>query len=285
MLYRYGPRPILEGDVNGGKPVVHFAVVERMLFGCDDYAPIMLPANARVLMPDGNIRELTNDGAHQAMHDAYAKKARRPISKEESDAFTGMKAPDADMANLARGAVWWRRVAYFSLLIMTGVIAAWPWIAHKIIDTSGKSLRDFVSNIDWGFSAILGSVANLLKNVLPSYAGPWLNIALYYPVATSLVVLVTWWVWSINASLRDGIQERARLAWYAAGTEGERKKPQPDELVVQVWRFDAAKCAVDELSVHQDHLSRRLHRRHLRRGLADRLEQLLHLARRDRTGL
>lgn len=214
VLYRYGPRPILEGDVNGGKPVVHFAVVERMLFGCDDYAPIMLPANARVLMPDGSIRELTNDGAHQAMHDAYAKKARRPISKEESDAFTGMKAPDADMANLARGAVWWRRVAYFSLLIMTGIIAAWPWIAHKIIDTSGKSLRDFVSNIDWGFSAILGSVANLLKNVLPSYAGPWLNIALYYPVATSLVVLVTWWVWSINASLRDGIQERARLAWY-----------------------------------------------------------------------
>ncbi len=27
-------------------------------------------------------------------------------------------------------------------------------------------------------------------------------------------MLVTWWVWSINASLRDGIQERARLAWY-----------------------------------------------------------------------
>ncbi|MBR0708237.1 DUF2235 domain-containing protein [Bradyrhizobium liaoningense] len=214
VLYRYGPRPILEGDVNGGTPVVHFAVVERMLFGCDDYAPIMLPANARVLMPDGSIRELTNGGSHQAMHDAYVKKAKGPISKEESDAFTGMKAPDADMANLARGAVWWRRVAYFALLIMTGVIAVWPWIAHMIIDTFSKSLRDSVSDIDWGFSAVLGSVANLLKNVLPSYAGPWLNIALYYPLATSLVVLVTWWVWKINASLRDGIQERARLAWY-----------------------------------------------------------------------
>ncbi len=171
VLYRYGPRPILEGDVNGGKPVVHFAVVERMLFGCDDYAPIMLPANARVLMPDASIRELTNDGAHQAMHDAYAKKARRPIKQGGIRRLHWNEAPDADMANLARGAVWWRRVAYFSLLIMTGIIAAWPWIAHKIIDTSGKSLRDFVSNIDWGFSAILGSVANLLKNVLPSLCG------------------------------------------------------------------------------------------------------------------
>jgi len=214
VLYRYGPRPILEGAANGGKPVVHFAVVERMLFGCDDYAPIMLPANARVLMPDGDIRELTNTDAHQAMRDAYVRKAKGPIGQEESDAFSGMKAPDADMANLARGAVWWRRVAYFSLLIMTGVIAAWPWIAHKVIDTSGKTLRESVSDIDWGFSAVLGSVANLLEKVLPSYAEPWLNIALYYPVATSLVVLVTLWVWSINSSLRDGIKERARLAWY-----------------------------------------------------------------------
>jgi uncharacterized protein (DUF2235 family) len=223
VLYRYGPRPIREGDANGGTPVVHFAVVERMLFGCDDYAPIMLPANARVWMPDGSIRGLTNGGAHKAIHDAYLKKAKRPLSQQEADAFAGMKAPDADMANLARGAVWWRRVAYFSLLIMTGVIAAWPWIAHKVIDTSGKSLRDSVADIDWGFGAVLGSVANLLRNVLPSYAGPWLNIALYYPFATSLVVLATWWVWNINSSLRDGIQERARLAWYRPERKASKK--------------------------------------------------------------
>ena len=220
VLYRYGPRPILEGKANGGAPVVHFAVVERMLFGCDDYAPIMLPANAQVLLPDGSIEELTNAGTHKAMQDAYLKKAKGPLSKEEAGAFTAMEAPNAKMVNLAHGAVWWRRVAYFSLLIMAGVVVAWPWIAHKIVETSeDKGLRDTpvlraIIDIDWGMGAVIGSVANLLRNVLPSYAGPWLNIALYYPFLTSIVVLLTWWVWHINSALRDGIQERARLAWY-----------------------------------------------------------------------
>lgn len=220
VLYRYDPRPILEGKANGGTPVVHFSVVERMLFGCDDYAPIMLPASARVLMPDGSIQELTDGGTHKAMQDAYCEKTKGPVSKEEAGAFTAMAAPNAEMVDLAHGAVWWRRVAYFTLLVMAGVIVAWPWIAHKIVElTVDHGLRDtavlrFITDIDWGFGAVIGSIANLLKNVLPSYAGPWLDIALYYPSLTLLVVFLTWVVWRTNSLLRDGIQERARLAWY-----------------------------------------------------------------------
>ncbi|KJC54675.1 hypothetical protein UB31_03345 [Bradyrhizobium sp. LTSP849] len=217
VLYRYGPRPVLPGAANGGAPVVHFAVVERMLHGCDDYAPIMLPADARVLMPNGDELDLTDEGTRETMKTAYLAKARGPRRLKEADAFTAMSMPDAAMASLTRDTVWWRRVAYFSLLFMVGVIAVWPLIAYPLVQWSkqpvGHQGISIIANIDWVFGAVVAPLANLIRDVLPSYAAPWLNIAIYYPFLTSIVVALTWWVWNKNSELRDTIQERARLAW------------------------------------------------------------------------
>src|SRR4029077_8020758 len=64
VMYRYGPRHIGASDkVDGGPPIVHFAVVARMLHGCDDYAPVTLPASAKVLLPDGRMLPLTNESS------------------------------------------------------------------------------------------------------------------------------------------------------------------------------------------------------------------------------
>ena len=60
---------------------------------------------------------------------------------------------------------------------------------------------------------MLGPLANLVRNVLPSYAAPWLDITLYYPFVTSIVLAITYLIWRRNSVLRDTIQERARLAW------------------------------------------------------------------------
>ncbi|OAF12455.1 hypothetical protein AYJ54_06410 [Bradyrhizobium centrolobii] len=228
VLYRYGPRPILAGAANGGAPVVHFAVIERMLLGCDDYAPIMLPADSLVLLPDGTKLPLRSEGeskdldeqrTREAMKAAYLKKATGPRRAEEARAFTTMITPDAAMSSLTRDTVWWRRVAYFSLLFMVGVIAAWPWIAHALVQWSedraleGTGTLSLITNIDWVMSAVVAPLTNLLRDVLPSYAAPWLKIATYYPFLTSIVVIITWWIWNKNGELRDTIQERARLAW------------------------------------------------------------------------
>lgn len=238
VLYRYGPRPILPGRENGGLPVVHFAVIERMLFGCDDYAPIMLPADCLVLLPDGTKLALRPDGdnseleeqrAREVLKDAYLAKATGPRREIEAEAFTAMSTPDAEMSSLTRDTVWWRRVAYFSLLFMVAFIAVFPWIARGLVGSSEDGgLKDtwflkFVTNVDWLLSAIVAPLTNILRDVLPSYAKPWLDIATYYPVLTSAVLLVTLWVWKKNAALRDNIQERARLAWNTPRRKASRK--------------------------------------------------------------
>ncbi len=238
VLYRYGPRPILSGTENGGLPVVHFAVIERMLFGSDDYAPIMLPADCLVLLPNGTTLALRPDGenseleeqhAREILKAAYLAKATGPRREKEAQAFITMSTPDAAMSRLTRDTVWWRRVAYFSLLFMVAFIAVFPWIARALVSSSednglqGTWFLWLVTDADWLLGAIVAPLTNILRNLLPSYAAPWLDIATYYPVLTSAVLLVTLWVWNKNASLRDNIQERARLAWNTPRRKASRK--------------------------------------------------------------
>ena len=63
FFYRYGPQKLpemLEGKDKKVTPdvVVHHAVVGRMLYGSDNYAPIFLPPDAQVLRSDGGMETL-----------------------------------------------------------------------------------------------------------------------------------------------------------------------------------------------------------------------------------
>jgi len=234
VMYRYGPRPIAEDKkTNGGPPIVHLGVVERMLHGCDNYAPIMLPASAEVRLPTGEVMPLTKEATRKAMKSAYEAKAQvAPQGSDRStqsttaaaDAFDSMPKPDGVMADLALDAVWWRRFAYFALLGMIALLAAWPWVAVKTIGmlkgptdqievAHGVSALDIIRKLDYGTGAVLGPIADLLMSFLPSYAAPWLKIAVFYPFATTVVLCLLLFAWRMNSYLRDRIQERARLAW------------------------------------------------------------------------
>jgi len=245
VFYRYGPRPIDEGEENGGPPVVHLSVVERMLHGCDDYAPIMLPASAKVLLPDGRVLPLTEDTTREAMKSAYwdSAKDQNARSAKEAEAFTAMSPPSAEMAQMALDTVWWRRVAYFSLLGMAAVLAAWPWIARAVVGSSkahgleGTTTLAVISRFDYGVSAVVGSAANFLKGVLPSYAAPWFDIAMYYPFLTSVVVIVALLTWHMNAVLRDRIQERARLAWDRPDRRVNKRDIGGSGLLLKIGRW------------------------------------------------
>ena len=134
-----------------------------------------------------------------------------------------MSPPDGDMAELARDTVWWRRFAYFSLLVAIGLLLAWPWVSRKIVeilsgpieqmDVGGSNALTVIRWLDYCVGAVIGPIADLLLGFLPSYAEPWLKIAVFYPFATSVVVALVAITWRMNGFLRDRIRERARLAW------------------------------------------------------------------------
>jgi uncharacterized protein (DUF2235 family) len=224
VMYRYGPRLITETKADGCAPVVHLAVVERMLQGCDNYAPVMLPASAKVLV-NGKALPLTAPTTRDAMKSAYEKteRAQEAQTTAAADAFESMPAPNGEMADQALDTVWWRRVAYFALLAAIAFVVAWPWTARPIIGmllkpfdaigVGGTTALGIIRWIDYGVAAAVGSTAKFLGSFLPSYVAPWLDIAIYYPFATTAVVLLALAAWRWNGALRDRIQERARLAW------------------------------------------------------------------------
>ena len=226
VMYRYDPRPIGENkQTDGGAPIVHLGVVERMLHGCDNYAPVMLPASAKVLLPTGKVMPLTQDTTRTAMKSAYESSAKAQVapSAAAANAFDRMSPPDGKMAELARDTVWWRRFAYFSLLAMIGLLLAWPWVSRKVVallsgpmeamNVGDSNALAAIRWVDYCVGAVIGPIADLLLSFLPSYAEPWLKIAVYYPFATTIVVGLAAIAWWMNGYLRDRIQERARLAW------------------------------------------------------------------------
>lgn len=246
-IYRYGPRPIGESKADGGPPVVDLSVVERMLHGCDDYAPITLPASAKVLLNDGKVMPLTADETRGAMKSAYqtSPRGQNPPAATAAEAFETMPPPDANMAEQVLDTVWWRRFAYFSLLGAIALLVVWPWVAETVVGwlkspadsvkTGGTSLLAIVTLLDYALNAVIRPVAGLLKGFLPSYAEPWLDIALYYPVMTTVIAILAFAAWNLNAFLRDRVQERARLAWYQPNRKvAALGKPNP---LLKIGRF------------------------------------------------
>jgi hypothetical protein len=229
VVYRYGPRPIGESnEKDGGPPIVHLAVVERMAHGCDDYAPVALPASAKVLLPDGRMLPLTNGSSFREMKSAYSAwrgAQGRETAAAAADAFTQMVPPNPRIAKEVLGTVWWRRFWNSLLLAAMALLLAWPFVAEAIIGAlkgpaddiavsgDGSSLLDYVRAFDYGLAALTGPPLHLLEGFLPSYAEPWLKIALFYPFATLVVILVVVIAWQMNSFLRDRIHERARLTW------------------------------------------------------------------------
>jgi hypothetical protein len=247
VFYRYGPRTV--GD-NGGPPVIHHSVAEKVAFGIERYAPVALPDTAKVLMPDGSFETIKGYDAKAAWRDIADPVLRQQMELAQS-AVQYLNSPDPAIVSLTLDNIWRRRVAYFALLVVSALVVALPWVVRPAVesvrdtvfpehDASGSSWQT-LAVLDQGISAFLGGIVLYISNVVPGYVRPWIDAVVERPTACAIVIGLAIWLYSRNSSLGDRVAELARQAWVPnekkAATEDEKKKydqPIPDTIVKKI---------------------------------------------------
>ncbi|AMA60590.1 DUF2235 domain-containing protein [Bradyrhizobium sp. CCGE-LA001] len=240
VFYRYSPRGIASDLKDGGPPVLHHSVVQRMLKGCDNYAPVTLPAKSLVWLPGptGATAELILPPEKRArvrwQPAANATQARRDNAAAGEAAIDQLPPPSETIVERTLDTVWWRRVSYFWLLALAAVALAWPVLAPKLVAVLRglavlAGLGGVFEQLEEGNDRsvrVLAVPFDLLQAFLPSAAAAWLETARTYPLLTLLLATFIFFAYQWSTSLRDRIRERARLAWYhperiVAGKERE----------------------------------------------------------------
>jgi uncharacterized protein (DUF2235 family) len=232
VIYRYAPRPIENNATTGGPPVIHYSVAEKMVFGSENYAPLTLPSSALVLMPDGTTEQISGFNAARATTaaaplDAYSEAA-------VLDAIHSLGVPDANFVELTRDTIWWRRVAYWTLVLaVIGVVsipASAEWISTTFIAAIAalsqwlgrplwlEGFLQWTANADEGIGKSLVFASNLVDGYVP-YLSPWTNAIVERPFACITVFLIASGLFGWNCFLRDSIADRARQAWFPSDRE------------------------------------------------------------------
>jgi hypothetical protein len=243
VFYRYGPRTV--GD-NGGPPVIHHSVAEKIAFGIDRYAPVTLPDTAHVLMPDSTMEQIKGYRSKWPNIDEVP-----PLMKLAVQAVLTLNKPDAAIVSLTLDAIWRRRVAYFLLLFAVLLLAVLPWgvkpVVNYVRDTlfpnpgEHGSLWNTLATIDQGISAFLGSIVLYVSNALPGYVRPWIDAVVDRPTASAFVIVATIYLYMKSSTLRDRIADLARQAWVpnekSSATQDQKKNYReavPNTLVKKI---------------------------------------------------
>jgi hypothetical protein len=253
VFHRYGPRTV--GD-NGGPPVIHHSVAEKIAFGIDRYAPVTLPDTANVLMPDGNLEQIKGYNPKSEWPNIRDRNLRRQMQLAQK-AVRKLNKPDPAVVSLTLDTIWRRRVAYFFLLFAAFVIASLPWTvrpaiaafrdtAHMIAGWFGwapqwDAFWNWLANADQGGSAFVGGIFQYVGTLLPGYAKPWADALIDRPTVCGIVIVLTLVLYAKNSKLRDRIADLARQAWVpnemTSATEHQKKQysdPIPDTLVKKI---------------------------------------------------
>lgn len=215
IFYRYAPRsltpardplPRHPGETYGGAPVLHESVVERMLHGCDRYAPVAVPTDVELVATGGRPK---------------AVRATRFAGKTAAGPAIGaprLHDPDEVWREAADDAIWWRRVAYFASMIALALLVVLPFLASTIADSSWyQGAGDAFGRNEGAAKSGLAPFLQAIAPVVPGWLSPWTTLLETMPFLTLACVAILVGVIRISAALRDTIADRVHAVWFYAG--------------------------------------------------------------------
>jgi len=259
MLYRYAPRKIDDIGTTDSKkitdrplyspPLIHHSVAEKMVFGGDKYAPLMLPGTAKVLMPDETVG--TNISGYQlAPHAAVAQTLREHAGR----AVEHINKPNETYVDLTQDMVWWRQFVYILTFFAIMCIAVLPYtasIVHNFFRAIAlrlpRSIGHDLHTIQQFTSAIFQDSVSFIRDILPSawkiwpsplnYMKIWLQAFISMPIASISIIIVTILIFSRNGILRDRIADLGRCIWFIDSAYNGKHQNAP-----QTFWSKAAHC-------------------------------------------
>lgn len=218
--YRYNPRLVakLSDDRDNGVlvalPKIHDSVFQRINAARDDYAPIVLPQRFAVVDDTGQISA--------AAHNPF-----------ESPAQADTRAADQERV---WNFVWWRRIAYFTTVLLTAALVLPPLFA-----TSGDAAwlkSETLAGLDVQWRAASGAI-EVAGSLLPESLQTWVDFYRNHPVPLVFGGILLAALLLISSWLQRTLAERMRTVWDGIRNgPGPAAAPNPPRGFVYAFRTD-----------------------------------------------
>ena len=286
MLYRYDPRQVELEDPDKHpycRPTVHHTVVERLVDGSDDYAPLALgeisadvaargAKGADVLMPDGSITRAETGSDYTLIRKADRASEPENLQSDDSEldiaqvAMKKLDAPDRNEMEIARDYVWLNRIAYYFFVALFLMVITLPLIAPAIEDfnkgvwsqISGIALPfqwllhvlgpigDALSRFMSGFENVLRGMGDTILSFTPSYLYAHVKAALNHPFFSIALVIGYFFLRYKSDSYEDATRYHARLAWNIQNDK-LKKDIEPEPSATSTTRARGEKLACGKI--------------------------------------
>lgn len=181
---------------------VHRSVIERISVGADNYAPIVLPRKIIVEPPFAvNSRTPLANATRKLETDREQAKARGEIQENAWDF------------------VWWRRICYFGIILLTFVLLTAPLWTSGAAASAREDSR-------WVIDDLFAWVSFLVPGIAKPWFDAWSANTLVTLLILGAIYFLANWMGGLEADMRD----RVRIAWWDAVSGHQLEKPEPTAL-------------------------------------------------------